>query len=347
MIILSICDNIDILKILRIVKIAITIIKIVVPILLILSCMIDVVKTVSSNDVDINGKLLKNWISKGVAALLVFLIPTFINLLADLGNADTNEISKCINNSTTEKIDSLITEQAQKYLDVVKETLTSSDYSVAQSTISKVKDKTKKEQMLKELEEVKEEIKKKQEESKRRASADNGWWWPVGSKETTSYGGVLFADGTPAATSITAYFAGNDSVHRNLGSGGHGAIDIGAYYDNVIASKSGNVIYPGPNDRIDYPDEAIRAGADGKYNCKGLVGNYVIIDHGDGYQVKYQHLKANTITVRKGDHVEQGQVIGTSGSSGCSTGPHLHFQMWYNGTLVDPLNYVSASNPRP
>lgn len=345
--ILSICDNIDILKIIRIIKIIITIIKIVVPILLILFCMIDVVKVVLSNDVDINGKILKNWISKGIAALLIFLIPTFVNILADLGNADTNAISKCINDSTAERIESLITEQAEKYLKTAKESLTSGDLAAAQSAVAKVKDTAKREQMLKELDEVKEEIKKKQEAAKKRASADKGWWWPVGSKETTSYDGVLFADGAPATTSITAYFAGNDSVHKNLGTGGHGAIDIGAYYDNVIASKSGDVIYPGPNDRINYPDEAIKAGADGKYNCKGLVGNYVLIDHGNGYLAKYQHLKANTITVRKGDHVEQGQVIGTSGSSGCSTGPHLHFQMWYNGNLIDPLNYVSKTNPRP
>ena len=55
---------------------------------------------------------------------------------------------------------------------------------------------------------------------------------------------------------------------------------------------------------------------------------------------------ANAITVRAGDSVKQGQVIGKSGTSGCSTGGHLHFEMRLNGTKVDPLDYVSPTEPR-
>ena len=51
--------------------------------------------------------------------------------------------------------------------------------------------------------------------------------------------------------------------------------------------------------------------------------------------------------VRKGESVKQGQVIAKSGSSGNSTGGHLHFEMRLNGTKIDPLEYVSVNNPRP
>ena len=61
----------------------------------------------------------------------------------------------------------------------------------------------------------------------------------------------------------------------------------------------------------------------------------------------YAHFSANTITVRAGDKVQQGQVIGQVGSSGCSTGPHLHFEVYVDGSKVDPLDYVSTSNTRP
>lgn len=379
--ILSICDNLDILRILRIVKTAILLIKIVVPIILIVSCMIEVISIITSNDVEISAKLLKSWVRKVIAALLIFLIPTFINLLADLGSADTNEIAKCFQNSTNERIEELTIEQAKKYIVQAKESLSNPDYYVANRMVNKIKTDSVKNELTKELELISSyismrneiyELAKKYDSEKYKSlkakleaisdekirerllkefeenvkSRDIGWWWPVGSKQTTTLNGVTYAEGEPATTRITAYFGGNDAVHKGLG-GGHGAIDIGAYRDNVIASKSGTVVYPGKNDRIDYPDQAIKPDENGKYNCAGLNGNYVKIDHGDGITTLYQHLYKNTITVRAGDHVEQGQVIGISGSSGCSSGPHLHFQMELNGTRIDPLNYVSSSNPRP
>jgi murein DD-endopeptidase MepM/ murein hydrolase activator NlpD len=178
-------------------------------------------------------------------------------------------------------------------------------------------------------------------------SSGSSLWWPIGGSEVTQEYGVEFAVGNPVSTRITATFGGNDSVHQGLG-GGHGALDIGASRGSyVIATRDGVVTYPGPNDRIDYPDQAIRPDENGRYNCRGLKGNHVDIDHGDGLTAVYQHLYANTITVRKGDYVKKGQIIGKVGSSGCSTGPHLHFALKLNGTAVDPQKYVSGSNPRP
>ena len=68
------------------------------------------------------------------------------------------------------------------------------------------------------------------------------------------------------------------------------------------------------------------------------AGFYVTINHGDGYSSVYMHM--TTYTVSKGDKVSGGQLIGYMGSTGISTGPHLHWGIIYNGAYVNPANYV-------
>lgn len=133
----------------------------------------------------------------------------------------------------------------------------------------------------------------------------SGWIWPLPYPEsyvTSSYG--YRSDPISGATKF------------------HSGIDIsmsGAYGKNLVAVRSGTVIYTG--------------------YMSGGYGNYIIIDHGDGFSSLYAHcaeLKASY-----GQHVEQGQVIALLGSTGYSTGPHVHFEIRYNGEKVNPLNYVS------
>ena len=102
----------------------------------------------------------------------------------------------------------------------------------------------------------------------------------------------------------------------------HGGIDIagsGIYGAPIIASNSGTV-------KVAY------AGWTG-------YGHYVMIDHGGNNWTVYGHM--SKIAVSVGDYVSQGQVIGYVGSTGNSTGPHLHFEIRLNGTKVNPLNYVT------
>jgi len=71
---------------------------------------------------------------------------------------------------------------------------------------------------------------------------------------------------------------------------------------------------------------------------RGGYGNLIIINHGSGWSTYYGHL--SEFRVKAGDYVQQGQLIGIMGSTGRSTGPHLHFEIRQNGSLLNPLNYL-------
>lgn len=97
---------------------------------------------------------------------------------------------------------------------------------------------------------------------------------------------------------------------------------------DVVAAASGVVtfIQDGEFDRETVSDTAKK------------LGNYVAIKHPNLYYTYYAHLKKNSITVNPGDTVKQGQKIGEVASSGNSSDPHLHFELWYDSTtLVDPF----------
>jgi hypothetical protein len=79
-------------------------------------------------------------------------------------------------------------------------------------------------------------------------------------------------------------------------------------------------------------------------SCAGIA-NYVILDHGSGRICYYWHLRRNSVQVSPGQIVRAGQPIGLCGSSGCSTGPHLHFATYDGGALVEP--YGGPCNPVP
>lgn len=99
---------------------------------------------------------------------------------------------------------------------------------------------------------------------------------------------------------------------------GHDGIDYGAGYGAAVyAADSGTVITA-------------------QYNS--ARGNYIVINHGNGMQTWYQHLSSMSVTV--GQTVARGQVIGNVGTTGISTGPHLHFEVHVNGVPVNPLNYL-------
>ncbi len=86
------------------------------------------------------------------------------------------------------------------------------------------------------------------------------------------------------------------------------------------------------------PIKAARSGTVTVATYGSSYGYYVTINHGDGFSSLYAHM--THYVVSRGEYVEQGQVIGYMGSTGRSTGPHLHFSIFYNGSSVNPMNYI-------
>lgn len=114
----------------------------------------------------------------------------------------------------------------------------------------------------------------------------------------------------------------------------HQGIDIsssGIRGAKICASAAGTVIRVVNGCGHDY-------GKNGSCGCGGGYGNHCIIDHGNGYWTLYAH--SEYITVSMGQYVNQGDVLGTVGSTGFSTGPHLHFEIRLNGVAQNPELYV-------
>lgn len=125
----------------------------------------------------------------------------------------------------------------------------------------------------------------------------------------------------PGYSYLSTYFGWTTDPWSGASGYYHYGIDIAGwniYGKTVIASNSGRVIRE-------------------EYTTSGY-GIYVIIDHGGGVTTVYAHL--SSISVKKGAYVYQGDKIGEVGSSGNSTGPHLHFSVYVDGYAKDPLNYV-------
>lgn len=89
------------------------------------------------------------------------------------------------------------------------------------------------------------------------------------------------------------------------------------------------------------PIVAARAGKVVQATYSGGFGYTVLIDHGDGYSSRYAHMKAG-LSVAPGQTVSQGQQLGIMGTTGTSTGVHLHFEILKGGSTVDPLPYIGG-----
>lgn len=126
-----------------------------------------------------------------------------------------------------------------------------------------------------------------------------------------------------------------------------GAYAISSYYGYRSASISGWSYHGGIDIVLGYGSSAgipVVASASGTvvvaYSGWRGYGHTVVIDHGNGIRTRYAHMYPGSISVRVGQYVYQGQQIGRIGSTGNSTGPHLHFEVLVNGYKVNPLPYI-------
>ena len=134
-----------------------------------------------------------------------------------------------------------------------------------------------------------------------------------GSKATGSLSWPL-----PASDYITSDFGHRESPTAGASSN-HQGIDIGASTGSSITAADGGTVITA--------------------SYSSSAGNYVVISHGNGLSTVYMH--CSKLLVSEGDTVSKGQTIAKVGSTGYSTGPHLHFGVRKNGSYVDPTDYVS------
>lgn len=129
----------------------------------------------------------------------------------------------------------------------------------------------------------------------------------------------------PVLGRITSYYGmRTDPVYE--GTEKHCGIDIaGQLWSPVFGAAGGQVAFSG-------------------WNCR--YGNMVVINHGNtGIQTVYAHLQK--LSVKKGDRIQAGQQVGYLGSTGKSTGPHLHYEVRLKGRAIDPLPYLLPQNEFP
>jgi murein DD-endopeptidase MepM/ murein hydrolase activator NlpD len=131
------------------------------------------------------------------------------------------------------------------------------------------------------------------------------------------------ADATPSIWPVAGWLTSAFGNRRDPFTGGrdfHPGLDISANRgDHVLAPATGTVSMAGWN---------------------GSYGNMVAIDHGYGIVTKYGHL--SRFAVRNGQQVNRGAVIGFVGSTGRSTSPHLHYEIWVNGKLTNPMRLLAS-----
>ncbi len=135
----------------------------------------------------------------------------------------------------------------------------------------------------------------------------------------------------PNVYTITDYYG----VRTWNSEGMHYGLDISGTNvagSDIVSAESGTVILVSNNCTHNY-------GKTYSCGCGGGYGNYVLIDHGNGYVTLYGHCQSINVTM--GQTVQRGQVIAQLGSTGYSTGFHLHFEVRKNGDRVDPLPYLS------
>jgi murein DD-endopeptidase MepM/ murein hydrolase activator NlpD len=92
------------------------------------------------------------------------------------------------------------------------------------------------------------------------------------------------------------------------------------------------------------PIVATAAGTVESASYSGNYGNLLVIDHGFGLTTRYAHLAS--FAVKVGEHVQRGRVIGYVGTTGRTTGPHLHYELLVNGVLTNPLRLLTGNHPR-
>ena len=165
--ILNICDNPSVLEVIRIINMVILIVKIAVPILLILTGMITLMNTIKVGNEDLLAKAKKQLVNNCIAAVVIFLIPTLVNVLVKVSDTN-NQYRDCLYSANSEVINQKHYENAETAVSKAESSKTYNDYHEALSKVNEVKDSDQKKFLMERLNAVKSSIDNKiQEDNKK------------------------------------------------------------------------------------------------------------------------------------------------------------------------------------
>ncbi len=246
-------------------------------------------------------------------------------MISEIAEYDSDLLDQMEKNKNEIQIAKENLETSKEQVEAVKQSkqATANSLKVSQTTKQEYVNQLSEDE--KALEEDLEQFKKDQQEIQNQLAV-------IAAQEAKNKGTTYITTGEPSSYGYIFPVAGLSKANINNKNypsyPGHTGTDvnINVVGKSVVAVKSGTVEI----------STALR-NSSGSYRS---YGEYVVVNHHDGTMTLYAHMLSGSRTVSVGQSVSQGQVLGTVGSTGNSTGPHLHFEVRINGKAVNPLPYL-------
>ena len=360
MYILSLCDVEEVQQILGIVKMVVDFIKIIVPIILMVSAMITLMLDIKAGNEDALAKSKKLLINKAIAAALIFFVPTLVDLVLNLAAGET-EYKKCFNVSSAAPTNETSINNASTYLTSAESSLDRKDYNKAYDSINKLEDETLKNEYLSRLEKLDELIKENEKTSKttrttRRITTNNGGYENNGGNitRTTRRNTTTNRTTTKASNKQVAgsYYLGDSrtvGMSSILDSNEKSIAKVGGNYTDFITHSSSlkNELY----NKTDSYNIVLNYGVNDLYNSSKYCTGYKDLASSLGSNYKIYVVSVNPVDDSKGWNATNKEInsfnssiksciSGISNMKYCDVSSKATTSAWKN-YLSDGLHYTN------
>lgn len=360
MYILSLCDVEEVQQILGIVKMIVDFIKIIVPIILMVSAMITLMLDIKAGNEDALAKSKKLLINKAIAAALIFFVPTLVDLVLNLAAGET-EYKKCFNVSSAAPTNETSINNASTYLTSAESSLDRKDYNKAYDSINKLEDETLKNEYLSRLEKLDELIKENEKTSKttrttRRITTNNGGYGNNSGNitRTTRRNTTTNRTTTKASNKQVAgsYYLGDSrtvGMSSTLDSNEKSIAKVGGNYTDFITHSSSlkNELY----NKTDSYNIVLNYGVNDLYNSSKYCTVYKDLASSLGSNYKIYVVSVNPVDDSKGWNATNKEInsfnssiksciSGVSNMKYCDVSSKATTSAWKN-YLSDGLHYTN------
>ena len=360
MYILSLCDVEEVQQILGIVKMIVDFIKIIVPIIFMVSAMITLMLDIKAGNEDALAKSKKLLINKAIAAALIFFVPTLVDLVLNLAAGET-EYKKCFNVSSAAPTNETSINNASTYLTSAESSLDRKDYNKAYDSINKLEDETLKNEYLSRLEKLDELIKENEKTSKtthttRRITTNNGGYGNNSGNitRTTRRNTTTNRTTTKASNKQVAgsYYLGDSrtvGMSSTLDSNEKSIAKVGGNYTDFITHSSSlkNELY----NKTDSYNIVLNYGVNDLYNSSKYCTGYKDLASSLGSNYKIYVVSVNPVDDSKGWNATNKEInsfnssiksciSGVSNMKYCDVSSKATTSAWKN-YLSDGLHYTN------